>query len=730
MEGKKPLGRLLARTAQTTKLPDSEFPDPSPADPIDSVQVPTVLPVTNQATTLTIEEPVSPSFASPTDDAAQDSVLSLPDDWVARTSNKKGSTYYLNTKTHKTQWQHPAIAIQSPEPIKVKPPIKPAGPRAPPTAQQIAAALEKVALATPSPPINQRRHTHVHGPANKPLILSAPLEPLKNIVIPPNPCPEGTIVLGEWREHFSHSQQRTFWTSMKSGQKTWVRPVAQTASPDNISSTQPQASALSQYQSPYVVDQQGQWTIYYSPKFSRRFYKHEETQEMTWANPLIDSTMKAAEKEAGVWLVQNPEPQRQPLKEFVSPFKNAPPPKRKIKGDTGSTVESPVSREQSRQSGSHSPIEPPPPEEPVSTPIVEPTPTLSERVSIAAVPIDQILAPIPIVAIPDDSLPPIDTDPGPPSHHPSVHIPAPQTPDESDEPPPRDSTIIGPSGGFTGTATIIASNGDTYAGKWIDGKKCGNGAMTYAADKSVYDGEWKDDVWFGRGTLTNKTEKYLYDGMFAGGMKNGAGKCQYLNGDIYDGSYLDDRRHGDGKFRKCDDGTVYDGQWVDDVREGKGKCTFDSSGADGQKLYAVFEGEFSRDQIHGKGKFVDKNGSYEGQWVNNMKHGFGRTLGTKGEVLYEGEYRDNHRWLQGASLSTKAATGMAGALSGTGQPAATGSATVGSTINSATGAPAVPSAVLPIPSADSPPPLPPNRRASNLHLIAQSSPFAPSSSSK
>lgn len=56
----------------------------------------------------------------------------------------------------------------------------------------------------------------------------------------------------------------------------------------------------------------------------------------------------------------------------------------------------------------------------------------------------------------------------------------------------------------------------------------------------------------------------------------------------------------------------------------------------------VFIGDFIKDQKHGQGILLDKDGSilYEGEYVNDKMHGKGKIF-ISGKYFYEGEFDNN-----------------------------------------------------------------------------------------
>lgn len=81
------------------------------------------------------------------------------------------------------------------------------------------------------------------------------------------------------------------------------------------------------------------------------------------------------------------------------------------------------------------------------------------------------------------------------------------------------------------------TNGDTYTGSWVNGKKEGYGEFTkHSGDR--YTGDWNDDEIFGKGT------KY------------------YADGRMYEGEWLNGKKHGHGKEIGGKDDLVKEGLWV------------------------------------------------------------------------------------------------------------------------------------------------------------------------
>lgn len=86
-------------------------------------------------------------------------------------------------------------------------------------------------------------------------------------------------------------------------------------------------------------------------------------------------------------------------------------------------------------------------------------------------------------------------------------------------------------------------------------------------------------------------------------------------------------------------GSSYNGEWKDDMKEGFGCLVY----ADGTK----YEGEWSRNKKHGNGTLWIKKGKkstkqYVGNWEENKMQGFG-TYYYENEEVYKGNWVDNRR---------------------------------------------------------------------------------------
>lgn len=106
--------------------------------------------------------------------------------------------------------------------------------------------------------------------------------------------------------------------------------------------------------------------------------------------------------------------------------------------------------------------------------------------------------------------------------------------------------------------------------------------------------------------------------------QSGFGRFEYINGTLYVGNWKLHNglkaKHGHGKITYTQGESSgleeYEGDWEDDLMHGYGVYHYTSG--------AVYSGQWNRGKQHGQGKMSYADGSsYEGAWVNNLMHGEG-----------------------------------------------------------------------------------------------------------
>ena len=193
---------------------------------------------------------------------------------------------------------------------------------------------------------------------------------------------------------------------------------------------------------------------------------------------------------------------------------------------------------------------------------------------------------------------------------------------------------------------IVEIKYGVYEGEWKNGKRSGQGSMTFK-DGDYYKGKWKDDYivkgqyisgdgWHyegeykkegwngkgnygtpyffrhGKGTFSNE-DGARYVGEFKDGREHGKGTIIYkAHGSKYVGDWKNGFQNGKGTWFYKDDSKHYVGDWKDGLPHGKGTRL----NTDGSK----YVGEFKKNEYHGMGILTDKNGnSYEGLFVDGSK---------------------------------------------------------------------------------------------------------------
>ena len=95
--------------------------------------------------------------------------------------------------------------------------------------------------------------------------------------------------------------------------------------------------------------------------------------------------------------------------------------------------------------------------------------------------------------------------------------------------------------------------------------------------------------------------------------------------------------------------SVYEGQWLNNLRHGAGRQLWENG--------ALYEGFWENDKASIKGRLIHAYGDvYEGEWENNKANGFGSYLHFDG-TCYEGEWLDDNMhgfgketWVNGSSF--------------------------------------------------------------------------------
>lgn len=173
------------------------------------------------------------------------------------------------------------------------------------------------------------------------------------------------------------------------------------------------------------------------------------------------------------------------------------------------------------------------------------------------------------------------------------------------------------------------------------------GEVVLVAGDTTYRGAFvlgKSGAVSGSGTV-EWTNGESYTGMLVDGRKHGKGRFNWVGGQWYEGDWDADRAVGYGVIRFAG-GNRYEGAVVDGEPNGRGTQVFPSGDR--------YTGDFVRGVFHGRGSYAWKNGNrYDGGWNMGKKHGQGRLLWADGDG-WEGEFHDDRQTESGRRIAASA----------------------------------------------------------------------------
>jgi hypothetical protein len=177
----------------------------------------------------------------------------------------------------------------------------------------------------------------------------------------------------------------------------------------------------------------------------------------------------------------------------------------------------------------------------------------------------------------------------------------------------------------SGQGTLKCPNGDTYSGRFYDGKFLLSGLASISYSNGDH-----------------------YSGAISLGRPYGHGTLAKSNGAVYEGNFYIGRLHGMGEY-SVGDITITSEQWRHGLLDGEGKIYWASG--------AKYEGEIQGTERHGNGVFTHSNGTTieSENWVQGHVIGYGTILWKKGG-RYEGEMRgaNNRSYRHGTGTYTTA----------------------------------------------------------------------------
>ncbi|XP_030433174.1 radial spoke head 10 homolog B2-like isoform X1 [Gopherus evgoodei] len=170
---------------------------------------------------------------------------------------------------------------------------------------------------------------------------------------------------------------------------------------------------------------------------------------------------------------------------------------------------------------------------------------------------------------------------------------------------------------YDGEGVAYFQGGNIYRGMFSEGLMHGHGTYTWA-DGVKYEGNFVKNVQMYNGSYT-WPDGSMYEGEVKNGVRHGFGiyKCG-THPVSYIGQWCEGKRHGKGTIYYNREGTSwYEGDWVNNIKDGWGIRCYKSGN--------IYEGQWEKNVRHGEGRmrWLTTNQEYTGQWVNGIQHGSG-----------------------------------------------------------------------------------------------------------
>ena len=162
-----------------------------------------------------------------------------------------------------------------------------------------------------------------------------------------------------------------------------------------------------------------------------------------------------------------------------------------------------------------------------------------------------------------------------------------------------------------GIGSFNHHNKDIFIGEWLNDRVCGLGIFISHKGNN-YKGEWKNDKQNGFGIEEWAGGKYF--GEYSNGVKSGYGVLYLKDGSIFEGEFKNNQINGLGKI-EFSDGRQYKGYWVDNKISGFGVMIWNE-----RNEIKSYEGEFYNEMKHGFGIYKKDKKTYLGVWrMNNLE---------------------------------------------------------------------------------------------------------------
>ena len=179
---------------------------------------------------------------------------------------------------------------------------------------------------------------------------------------------------------------------------------------------------------------------------------------------------------------------------------------------------------------------------------------------------------------------------------------------------------------------VLYMEGKKYEGNFIKGKLIGLGRFINE-EGTCFEGIFENGNLVSKAKIIKNidNQKVTYFGEVVDFKKNGKGEetCEDYK---YTGEFLGDLRHGKGRLEFLKDGNVYEGDFIRGEMTGKGKYVWSNK--------QIYEGDFVNGIKHGKGIYIWPDGfEYNGEYVNGIREGRGIYKWKDGRV-FEGMFKN------------------------------------------------------------------------------------------
>nr|XP_008162868.1 radial spoke head 10 homolog B isoform X5 [Chrysemys picta bellii] len=170
---------------------------------------------------------------------------------------------------------------------------------------------------------------------------------------------------------------------------------------------------------------------------------------------------------------------------------------------------------------------------------------------------------------------------------------------------------------YDGEGVAYFQGGNIYRGMFSEGLMHGHGIYTWA-DGVKYEGNFVKNVQMYNGSYT-WPDGSMYEGEVKNGVRHGFGMYKCGTHPVsYIGQWCEGKRHGKGTIYYNREGTSwYEGDWVNNIKDGWGIRCYKSGN--------IYEGQWEKNVRHGEGRmrWLTTNQEYTGQWINGIQHGYG-----------------------------------------------------------------------------------------------------------